>query len=133
MEDTTMTDPTPTQWTVNEDQPNVFGALSFLRYGIAPHGSDIKDHAYQQVKAALVQCVRDADRLRQARELATRLSFSCDPSEWGLLLEALLDLLADGGRDGDTGHAADLDDDEMRAVVEMQAQTEAWRDGGIDG
>jgi hypothetical protein len=38
-----------------------------------------------------------------------------------------------GGGDGDTGHAADLDDDEMRAVVEMQAQTEAWRDGGTDG
>jgi hypothetical protein len=43
---------------------------------------------------------------------------------------AALDLLVDGGGDGDTGHAADLDDDEMRAVVEMQVQTEAWRDGG---
>jgi hypothetical protein len=91
-------DPTPTRWTV---EPDTFGLPLLIVEGTATE-IDRADHlpwVNEDQWQALLQCVRDADRLRQARELATRLSISCDPSEWKLLIEALLDLLV-GGTDG---------------------------------
>jgi hypothetical protein len=135
MEDTTMTDPTPTLWTVSD--------IDELRIQHEPDDWTVYTRLYLRLTGpeydALVQCVRDADRRLRAQErLRDQLDhLPPDLTEYGKgrrdsYVEAL-DLLVDGGGDGDTGHAAGLDDVQMRVVVEMQAQTEAWRDGGTDG
>jgi hypothetical protein len=109
MEDTTMTDPTPTRWTVDGDgNPSWRHAnrdWNLTRHDLAYTlwTAIYPERAADEAHAALVQCVRDADRLRQARELADQAvrEWSESPSEtYDDTVSALLDLLVDGGTDG---------------------------------
>jgi hypothetical protein len=99
MEDTTMTDPTPTRWTVEQGPILVWYGL-VLTVPVWHDGEEAYD--------ALVQCVRDADRLTKIRDLVPTAT-PASPENPGPNLttaekvafaDALLDLLTDGGTDG---------------------------------
>jgi hypothetical protein len=101
MEDTTMTDPTPTRWTIDDDGDLVYqeaGIIDLLLVDL--YGPATPYNLAIRATAALVQCVRDADRLQQARELAAearRKQYGIDRLK---ATTVLLDFLVDGGTDG---------------------------------
>jgi len=97
MEDTTMTDPTPTRLAVHGQYVTYLGhqVISVLA------DPDARAEYVTEMRAALVQCVRDADTLRQARELAMAINQRRrQHTDTRLTLSRLLTLLVDGGGDG---------------------------------
>jgi hypothetical protein len=106
------TDPTPTRWTVDEDRPPLtpdeFEDLfdEWQRSGGWQPDRQLVDQLFATCVAASSACatfadvvVRDADRLRQAREVATRMRRYGVGDEYAEVV-TLLDLLVDGGTDG---------------------------------